>query len=136
MGAGGDVEKDHFIGALLVVTDSQRDGIADVAQLAGFSLAELDAAGDVAVVNVKTWDYALCEHTNDMYRTASRQTGTKETQPRISRMTRIGKLLLPNREIREIRDEKFFRLPGVPDATSSSFFRIALDKGQCPVYQA
>src|ERR1051325_10211248 len=60
--AGGDVEEHHLVGALRVVAQGERDGIADVAQFAGLGLAELHAAGDVAVVHVKAGDDAFGEH--------------------------------------------------------------------------
>ena len=62
MRAGGDVEEDHFVGALLVVAEGQFDGVADVAQFAGFGLAELDAAGDFAVMHIQTRNNAFCQH--------------------------------------------------------------------------
>ena len=62
MRAGGDVEEDHFIRALSVVAQGQLDGIADVVQFARFSSAELNAAGDVAVMDVQAGDDTFCEH--------------------------------------------------------------------------
>jgi hypothetical protein len=49
---------------LLVVTDGQRNRVADIAQFTGFGPAELHAAGDVPVMNIQAWDYALCQHAN------------------------------------------------------------------------
>ena len=49
MGAGSDVKKNHFIGALLIVANGQGDGIPNIAQFTGFGFAELHAAGNVAV---------------------------------------------------------------------------------------
>ena len=60
--AGGDVKKDHFVCALFVVAQGQFDGIADVAQFARFSFAELHAAGDLAFVDVEAGDDTFCEH--------------------------------------------------------------------------
>ena len=62
VGAGGDVEKDHFIGTLLIVTNGEFDGITDVTEFAGFGFAELDAAGDLASVDVEAWDDSFGEH--------------------------------------------------------------------------
>ncbi len=62
MRAGGDVEEDHFVGALLVVAHGEFDGIADVAKFARFGAAELHAASDLAVVNVKTRDDTFRKH--------------------------------------------------------------------------
>jgi len=62
---GGDVEEHHFIRALLVVAEREFHGVANVAQAAFFSDAELDAAGDVAVVNVETRDNTFCNHVDN-----------------------------------------------------------------------
>jgi hypothetical protein len=51
--AGRDVEEHHFISALFVVADGQFDGIADVAQFAGFGAPELHAPRYLAAVNIK-----------------------------------------------------------------------------------
>ena len=59
VGAGGDVEKDHLVSALVVVAQRHFDGIADIAQAALFGAAELDAAGHFAIVNVQTGDDAF-----------------------------------------------------------------------------
>ena len=53
MSGGCDVEKDHFIRALLVVADREIDRIAHVTQLAGLSFAELNTARHVAIVNIE-----------------------------------------------------------------------------------
>ena len=60
--AGGDVKEDHFVGALLVVAQRKFNGVTDIAQAAILGTAELDAAGDFAVVDVETGDDALGEH--------------------------------------------------------------------------
>ena len=60
--AGGDVEENHFVRALLVVAEGEFHGVADVAQFARFGLAELDAARDLAVMDVETRDDTFCEH--------------------------------------------------------------------------
>ena len=44
MRGGGDVEKDHFVRALLIVAEGEFDGVADVAKFARLGLAELDTA--------------------------------------------------------------------------------------------
>ena len=50
VGAGGDVEENHFVRALLVVAEGEFDGVADIAQAALLGAAKLDAARDLAVV--------------------------------------------------------------------------------------
>ena len=62
MGAGGDIEKNHLVGALLVIAHGQLDRITDVAQLAGFGLAKLHAARDPSVMHVQAWNDPLCQH--------------------------------------------------------------------------
>jgi len=62
--AGGDVEENHFVRALFVVAEREFDGIADVAEFAGFGFAELDAARDFAIVDVKAGNDTFCEHEN------------------------------------------------------------------------
>ena len=59
---GGDVEEDHFVRALLVVAEREFHGVADVAQAALFGDAELDAARDLAVVDVEAGDDTFCNH--------------------------------------------------------------------------
>jgi hypothetical protein len=62
MRGGGDVEEHHFVRALLVVAEREFHGVADVAQAALFGHAELDAARDVAVVDIETRDDAFGNH--------------------------------------------------------------------------
>lgn len=62
VGGGGDVEEDHFIGALFVVPEGEFHGVADIAQAAFFGLAELDTAGDLAVVDVQAGNDTFCDH--------------------------------------------------------------------------
>jgi hypothetical protein len=62
MRAGGDVEKDHFVGALLVVAHSQFHRVAHVAQFPGLGLAELNAARDLAVVDIQTRNNTFRNH--------------------------------------------------------------------------
>ena len=62
MGAGGDVEENHFVRALVVVADGEFDRVADVAQFARFGFAELDAARDLAVMDVETRNDTFCDH--------------------------------------------------------------------------
>src|SRR5436190_13084909 len=62
VGGRGDVEKNHFIGALVVVAAGELDGVADVAQLARFGAAELDAAGDLTRVDVQTGNDSARQH--------------------------------------------------------------------------
>jgi len=59
---GGDVEEHHFVRALLVVAEREFHRVADVAQATGFRDAELDAARDVAVVNVEAGNDTFCNH--------------------------------------------------------------------------
>ena len=59
---GGHVEKDHFVRARLVVAEREFHRVADVAQAALFGHAELDAARDLAVVDVKTGNDTFCNH--------------------------------------------------------------------------
>ena len=65
VGAGGDVEENHFVRALFVVAHGEFDGIADVAEFAGFGFAELDAASDLAVMDVETGNDSFCDHCED-----------------------------------------------------------------------
>jgi hypothetical protein len=53
MRAGCDIEENHFIGALLIVSQRQSYGIADIAQFAGLGSAELNAAGNLTCVDVQ-----------------------------------------------------------------------------------
>lgn len=62
MRAGGDVEEDHFVRALLVVAQGQLDWIANIAQLAFLGLAKLNAARDLSIVNVQARDNPFCNH--------------------------------------------------------------------------
>ena len=62
MRAGGDVEENHFVRALLVVAQGQFHGVADIAQFARLGFAELDAARDVAVMDVEARNDTFCNH--------------------------------------------------------------------------
>jgi hypothetical protein len=62
VGAGGDIEKNHFVRALGVIPQSQFHRIADVTQPTFFGAAELHAAGNFAVMDVETGNNALGEH--------------------------------------------------------------------------
>ena len=62
VGGGGDIEENHFVGALLIVAEGEFDGVADVAETAFFGDAELDAAGDLAVVDVQAGNDTFCDH--------------------------------------------------------------------------
>ncbi|MEK0447087.1 MAG: hypothetical protein RLZZ399_2408 [Verrucomicrobiota bacterium] len=62
MGAGGDVEENHFVGSLRVVAQGQFNGVADVFESALFGSAELDTAGDFSIVDVEAGNNALGEH--------------------------------------------------------------------------
>ena len=65
MRGGGDVEEHHFVRALLVVAEGEFHGVADVAQAALLGDAELDAARDMAVVDVETRDDTFCNHADN-----------------------------------------------------------------------
>ena len=62
LGAGGDIEEDHFVGALFVVADGEFDGIADDAEATVFGAAELDASSDFTVVDIEAGNDAFSEH--------------------------------------------------------------------------
>ena len=62
MRRGGDVEEHHFIRALLVVAERQLDRVADVAKFARLGLAELDAARNLAVVNIEARNDSFGHH--------------------------------------------------------------------------
>src|SRR6185312_10970898 len=67
---GGDIEENHFVRALLVVTQRQSDRVADIAQFARFGLAELHAASHLAVVNVQARYDTFCHHCGRLNRFA------------------------------------------------------------------
>jgi hypothetical protein len=62
MRGGGDVEKHHFVRALLVIAERECDGVADIAKLAFLGFAELDAARDLAGVNVQARNHSFGNH--------------------------------------------------------------------------
>src|SRR5881394_74437 len=62
MRAGGDIEENHFIRALIVVPDRQLDGIANIAQFALFGIAELNPARDLAAMDIQARNDTLCNH--------------------------------------------------------------------------
>ena len=62
----GDVEEDHLVGALRVVTQREFHGVADVSQAAFLGASELDSAGDFAVVNVKARNDTFSQHCLDL----------------------------------------------------------------------
>jgi len=72
VGRGGDVEEDHFIGALVVVAEGEFDGVADIFQFTGLGLAELDAARDLAGVHIEAGNDTFCNHA-DIETRAGRQ---------------------------------------------------------------
>src|SRR5207249_3845384 len=59
---GCDIEKDHFIRALLIVTNGQFHRIAHITQLPGFGLAELHASRDVSSVHIQTGNDSSRQH--------------------------------------------------------------------------
>ena len=65
MRAGGDIEENHFIRALLVIAEGQFDGVADVAQFAGLGPAELHAAGNFAVMDIEAGNDTFGQHINN-----------------------------------------------------------------------
>jgi hypothetical protein len=78
MGTGGYIEENQFVRALIVIPDGQFDRITYVTQFAGFGFAKLNAAGDMSIVDVQTWNNALCQH-------YWRKTGDGETLSSVSR---------------------------------------------------
>lgn len=64
VGGGGDIEENHFIGPLLIVAEGEFHRVADIAEAAFFGHAELDTAGDLAVVNVQAGNDTFCDHTH------------------------------------------------------------------------
>ena len=62
MRAGGDVEENHFIRALFIVAEGEFHRVADIAQFARLGLAKLNAAGDLAVMNIETRNDTFCNH--------------------------------------------------------------------------
>jgi hypothetical protein len=62
MSAGGDVEKDHFIGTLFIIAKGEINGVAYIAQFTGFGAAELDATGHLAGVNVQARNDTAGKH--------------------------------------------------------------------------
>lgn len=61
MSTGGDVEEDHFIGALVIVSLSQLDRIADIAQFSCFGPAKLLSTGHMTIVHIQTRDHSFCQ---------------------------------------------------------------------------
>ena len=64
MGTGGNVEKYHFIGPLIVIAERQLHRVADIAQFACLRFAKLDTPCYVSVVDIKTRDDTFCKHLN------------------------------------------------------------------------
>jgi hypothetical protein len=62
MRARRNVEKDHLIGALIIVANGEFHRVADIAQAPFFRATELDAAGDFTIVNVEAGYDAFCQH--------------------------------------------------------------------------
>jgi hypothetical protein len=59
---GGDVEENHFVRTLLVVAQGEFHRVANIAQAALFGHAELDAARDLAVMDVEARNDTFCNH--------------------------------------------------------------------------
>ena len=68
MRAGGDVEEDHLVRALLVVAHGEGDGIADVAEFARLGATELHAARDLSAVYVETGYDSFRKHWINLFR--------------------------------------------------------------------
>ena len=62
VGGGGDIEENHFIGSLFVVAEGEFHGVANIAEAAFFGNAELDTAGDLAVMDVQAGYDTFCDH--------------------------------------------------------------------------
>jgi hypothetical protein len=62
MRAGGDVEKNHFVGALIVIAEREFHRVAHAAELARLGFAKLDAACYFSVVDIKARDDTFCNH--------------------------------------------------------------------------
>ena len=62
MRSGGDIEEDHFIRTLLVVAEREFNRVAHIAEFARLGLAELDAARDLAIVNIEARNDSLGDH--------------------------------------------------------------------------
>src|SRR5207244_8257827 len=61
----GDVEKDHFVGALLIVAVSELDRIAGVAQV-----DEVDALHNATAGDIETGDDSLGQHPSEFQKIA------------------------------------------------------------------
>ena len=57
--AGGDVEENHLVGALLIIANGQLDRVADVAQPPLLRTAKLHPARNDTVVHVQTGNHSL-----------------------------------------------------------------------------
>ena len=62
MRGGGDIEEDHFIGALLIIAQGQFDRVPHIAQFAGFGPSELLTAGNLSGVHVKAGYDSFSHH--------------------------------------------------------------------------
>src|SRR4051812_34891863 len=62
MGAGGDVEEDHLIGALFIVANGEFHRVSDFPQASLLGATKLNSAGHFPVVNVETGNDTFCEH--------------------------------------------------------------------------
>ena len=60
--AGGDIEKNHFVSALLIVAHRQFNRVAHVSQFASLRLAKLDTPRDLAVMDVQARNNSFCNH--------------------------------------------------------------------------
>ncbi len=59
---GSDVEENHFVRALFIVAQREFHRITHITQAAALGHAELDAAGDVAVVDIEAGNDTFCNH--------------------------------------------------------------------------
>ena len=64
MGTGGNVEKYHFIGPLIVIAERQLNRVANITQFACLRFAKLDTPCYVSIVDIKTRDDTFCNHGN------------------------------------------------------------------------
>ncbi len=65
MRAGGDVEEDHLVRALIVVAQGELHWVAYIAEPAFLGAPKLHAASDFSIMHVEAGDYAFCQHCGD-----------------------------------------------------------------------
>jgi len=62
MRAGSDIEEDHFVGPLLIITNRKFHRISDISEFSGLSFPELHTAGDLPCMDIEAWNDTFCEH--------------------------------------------------------------------------